>query len=308
MAVQSGTGGASEPSAGRPGPAAARARTPDNAEIAEVLDEIAALLDARRSGDDVHRARAYREGARSLRELDRSAAEIAREGGVRALAELPAIGKGLGRVIESYVHTGRVEVLERLAGGSAPEGLFATIPGIGPELAERIHERLGVESLEALEVAAHDGRLEDVPGIGPRRARGVREALGGMLRRSTRRRARARQGRPREVARPPVALLLEIDAAYREKAAAGELKKIAPRRFNPEGEAWLPVWRTERDGWRFEVLFSNTAVAHELGRTRDWVVIYYARGGEEGQCTVVSETRGAREGERVVRGRERESA
>lgn len=282
-------------------------REPDNDELAEVLEEIAALLEVRGEDDDVHRARAYREGARTLRGLRREAATIAREGGEAALAELPAIGEGIAGVIAEFVSTGRVGVLERLTAGRGPEGLFATIPGIGPELAGRIHDHLGAETLEALEVAAHDGRLEDVRGIGPRRARGVREALGGMLGRSTRRRARARDRRRGASGRPAVELLLEIDAEYRQRAAAGTLKKIAPRRFNPEGEAWLPVWRTERGGWRFDVLFSNTATAHELGKTREWVVIYYAREGApgEGQCTVVTETKGERAGERVVRGRER---
>ena len=87
----------------------------------------------------------------------------------------------------------------------------------------------------------------------------------------------------------------------------GELPKIAPQRFNPEGKAWLPILHAEREGWHFTALFSNTARAHELGRTDDWVVIYfYDDDHQEGQCTVVTEIRGPREGERVVRGREDE--
>ena len=58
----------------------------------------------------------------------------------------------------------------------------------------------------------------------------------------------------------------------------------------------------ERDGWWFSALYSNTARAHELGKTHDWVVIYYERGDHQGQCTVVTETRGERRGQRVVRG------
>ena len=55
------------------------------------------------------------------------------------------------------------------------------------------------------------------------------------------------------------------------------------------------------------MLFSNTARAHELGRTRDWVVIYFYDGDHhEGQCTVVTETHGPLAGKRVVRGREAE--
>ncbi len=105
----------------------------------------------------------------------------------------------------------------------------------------------------------------------------------------------------------PLALLLDIDAEYRGKAAGGKLKRIAPRKLNPEGKAWLPILNTERKGYRFTVMFSNTERAHELGKTNDWVVVYYEKGRGENQCTVVTEQRGALKGKRVVRGREQES-
>lgn len=101
---------------------------------------------------------------------------------------------------------------------------------------------------------------------------------------------------------PAVAALLEVDREYREKADKGQLQKIAPRRFNPDHVAWLPVLHTRRDDLHFTALYSNTERAHELHRTHDWVVIFY----EGGQCTVVTEYRGALQGMRVVRGREPE--
>jgi len=101
--------------------------------------------------------------------------------------------------------------------------------------------------------------------------------------------------------------LLEVDREYRDRAERGALPTIAPRRFNPSGEPWLPVLHTERADWHFTALFSNTARAHELGRTRDWVVIYFSQdSGPEGQRTVVTESRGPLAGRRVVRGREAE--
>lgn len=108
---------------------------------------------------------------------------------------------------------------------------------------------------------------------------------------------------------PGVDLLLSVDSEYREKAHAGSLPKIAPRRMNPEGKAWLPVLHTRFGPWHFTALFSNTERAHELHRVFDWVVIYYQDpDGEEGQATVVTERRGSLAGERVVRGREPECA
>jgi putative hydrolase len=108
---------------------------------------------------------------------------------------------------------------------------------------------------------------------------------------------------------PSVEVLLEIDREYREKAMAGTLRLIAPRRMNPEGKAWLPVLHTRYGPWHFTALFSNTERARELHRTHDWVVVYFSDpDGEEGQFTVVTERRGTLTGERVVRGREPECA
>ncbi len=89
----------------------------------------------------------------------------------------------------------------------------------------------------------------------------------------------------------------------------GELPTIAPRRFNPHGEAWLPVLHADRGDWHFTALFSNTARAHQLHRTRDWVVVFfYDTDHREDQVTIVTEKRGELAGKRVVRGREVECA
>lgn len=267
-------------------------------QIADRLEEAADLLEAQ----DANRFRvmAYRRAAGTLRGLDRDPAAILAERGLDGLVALPGIGASLARAIDEMVETGRWAQLERLRGESEPEELFRVLPGIGPDLAKRIHDQLHVDTLEALEIAAHDGRLETVPGIGPRRAASIRASLGATL-------ARRRRKSPEDHGEPPVAQVLAVDADYRRRAAEGRLRRIAPKRFNPEGEAWLPVMHDERDGWSFTALFSNTALAHQLGRTRDWVVIYFSRdGGAEGQRTVVTETRGPLEGQRVVRGREAE--
>jgi hypothetical protein len=206
------------------------------------------------------------------------------------------------------VRTKRLGLLERLRGGAGPEPLLATVPGIGRKLAERIHDQLGVESLQDLEVAAYDGRLAEIPGMGVRRVQAVRESLSGRFRRGPARPESAARARPRPSDEPPVVELLDVDREYREKAAAGRLPRIAPRRFNPTNEAWLPVLHTARGDRHYTALFSNTARAHELGTTDDWVVIYFERDGLEGQCTVVTERSGPRAGTRVVRGREDETA
>jgi hypothetical protein len=280
------------------------ARQIANHEIADALERVADLLEAQHASP--YRVRAYRGGAATVRAQEEPLVERVLQGGT-PLEALRGIGKSLAAAIRELVHTGRLGLLERLEGQVSPEDLFTTVPGIGESLARRAHLDLDIETLEELELAAHDGRLRSVPGFGARRVRGVREALASMLARSTRRRARLAGAPAADAAMPPdVATLLAVDAEYRVLAARGELRTIAPRRFNPEGRAWLPILHVEREGWSLSALFSNTARAHELGRTRDWVVIYYERDGDEGQCTVVTEPWGPMRGRRVVRGREEE--
>jgi len=281
----------------------------ENAAIAADLEQIAELLGVQGAGS--FRVRAYRNAAHTVRESPAAMRAIDQVEGVDGLERLPGIGTSIASVIHERLHTGRIGALERLRGAVSPEDLFTTVPGIGEELARRIHEELDVETLEELEMAAHDGRLATVPGFGARRLQAVRDSLAAMLSRSARRRARtlhqledARAPRPE---RPRVETILAVDEEYRRRAAAGELRRIAPRRFNPSGDAWLPILHTERDGWTFTVLFSNTARAHQLGTTRDWVIIYWERDGHEDQCTVVTERRGIHKGRRVVRGREGET-
>jgi hypothetical protein len=282
----------------------------DNADVADALERVGDLLEAQDA--DPFRVRAWRRAAGTVRGEPRRLADVLASEGRAGLLALPGIGASLASAIEELVHTGRLRMLERLEGEIAPEDLFTTVPGIGEELARRLHAELGLDTLEELELAAHDGRLAALPGFGPRRTRLVRETLAAMLARSTRRRARrlrAAEARPLAPAeRPPVATILAVDEEYRRLAAAGALRRITPRRFNPGGAAWLPVLHTEKDGWSFTALFSNTARAHELGATQDWVVVYYERDGDEDQCTVVTERSGALRGRRVVRGREGEGA
>jgi putative hydrolase len=269
-----------------------------NTGAAELLRQCGRLLE--QQGGNPFQVKAYPRAAGVLESLSTDASDILRREGRDGLMRLPAIGRGLAASIDEIARTGRLSRLDRLRGEAEPEALFQTVPGIGPALARVLHESLDVDSLEALEVAAYDGRLDSVRGIGRRRASAIRSGLAAIL-------GRVRTNRRHAVKSPSVELLLEVDREYRKLARIGKLPKIAPRRFNPEKRAWLPVLHTERDGWHFTVLFSNTAQANKLGRTHDWVVIYFYDGDhEEGQHTIVTETHRALKGERVVRGREAE--
>lgn len=268
-----------------------------NEDVACVFEEVAALLE--RQHANRFRVQAWRAGAATIRALEEPVASLLAREGIEGLDRLPGIGAALAGAAREIVRTRRLGLLDRLRGDGDPTRLIASVPGLGPTLAHRIHDAYGIETLEELEVAAHDGRLALVEGIGTRRLACVVDALAGRLgRRDRRHRA------PDEL--PPVAEILDVDREYRERARAHRLVRIAPRRFNPSGRAWLPVLHTRRGGRHYTALFSNSALAHRLDRTDDWVVVYFEVGDGERQCTVVTERNGALAGERVVRGREDE--
>jgi len=276
-----------------------------NDEIARALDEAAELLEQRDSNP--FRIRAFRRAAQSVRDARDNVAELTRDIGPAALQRIPGIGPSLAAVVDEFVRSGGGRIQYHRLGDLNPMTVLTSLPGIGEVLARRILDQLHVHDLEDLEMAIYEGRLEQVDGFGTRRTTALRQMINSMLSRRLQQRSRelgARYG----IERTPVQLILKVDAEYRKRAEANELPRIAPRRFNPEGIPWLPILETREGGWTFRALFSNTAQSHALGRTRDWVVIFFERAGETHQCTVVTETRGPRRGQRVVRGRENEGA
>ena len=273
--------------------------TSENRYIAKILDEVADLLEQQNASN--FRITAYRAAAEFVARSAPSLREVYHNSGLKGLEDLPTIGSSIAQAVAEILDTGSLSMLARLRGTMDPEKLFQTVPTIGPHIARQIHDELHLETLEALETAAVDGRLSTLKGVGPRRVRSIEHSLARIL---GRRRPARRRGHNTV---PPVEILLEIDRDYRTKAKLGVLASITPKRFNPTGDARIPVLHTDVGKWRFTALFSNSPNAHRFGRAHDWVVIYYERDGQaEGQCTVVTEQKGPLAGRRVVRGLETE--
>lgn len=274
---------------------------PENQEIAQKLREVALLLDEQ--GANRFRVQAYRTAAERLERLKVPVSQIAEQQGTDGLQALPGIGVSLARSIHTLVVTGRLPMLDRLRGHMDPIALLTSVPGVGRALADRLHDDLHIETLEQLEMAAHDGRLANIEGVGPKKLQGIIDSLTARL---------GRVRRPPQPAGtqaagdPSVEELLDVDKEYRESAVAGRLQTIAPHRFNPKREAWLPILHAQRGSRHYTAIFSNTALAHQLKKTRDWVILYYDDDHGERQCTVVTGRHPPFVNKRVVRGREAE--
>jgi DNA polymerase/3'-5' exonuclease PolX len=225
-----------------------------NAEIARRLEEVADLLEGQHANP--FRVHAYRRAAANVRHLPEPLDQIWRAEGDAGLRRLTGIGERLGSMLRTLVTTGRLPMLDRLRGETDPVAALESVPGIGRALAERFHGELGIDSLEDLEAAAHDGRLSEIAGIGKKKLAGIIDTLAARLGRVR------REGHAGSTDEASVEELLSVDQEYREKAASGELVTIAPRRFNPSGAAWLPILHTHRGERNYTSLYSNTARAH----------------------------------------------
>jgi len=144
-----------------------------NAEIAGLLREIALLLALQ--DENPFKVRAYERAARSIETLPEPLSDFK---SLADLEQIPGLGEALARKLHELLTTGRLEYLERQR-KQVPRGLVevALLPGLGPKRAQRLFTELGIDSLQALEAAAHSGKLRTLKGFGPKLEANILKAL-----------------------------------------------------------------------------------------------------------------------------------
>jgi DNA polymerase (family X) len=144
-----------------------------NAEIAAAMTELATLYEL--DGAVRYRVLAYREAARVIEGSPVSVADLAREG--RA-TELPGIGATVQGKFVDLVETGEIPAAAKLK-AKFPASLVEVtrLPGVGAKTARRLHDELGVASLDDLRAAAEAGRIQSVKGLGAKFEASVLAAL-----------------------------------------------------------------------------------------------------------------------------------
>jgi DNA polymerase (family 10) len=122
-----------------------------NAEIASQLDKVADLLDI--EGANPFRVRAYRRAARLIGELPRNVTDMLARG--EDLDELPGIGRDLADKIAVIARGEHLPMLDELEREVSP-GITAllALPGLGPKRVHLLHEKLGIDTVDKLAVAA----------------------------------------------------------------------------------------------------------------------------------------------------------
>ena len=144
-----------------------------NAEVAEILDKMADLLEFK--GELPFKINAYRKASRMISELTEDIETLWQE---KRLHEIPGVGKGIQGKIDEYLATGTITEFEQLL-QEVPQELFEllTIPNFGPKTAALAYKELGVETLEDLKKVLDDGSLAKLPGMGPKKVENIRKGL-----------------------------------------------------------------------------------------------------------------------------------
>ncbi|WP_269524468.1 DNA polymerase/3'-5' exonuclease PolX [Coraliomargarita parva] len=136
------------------------------ADIVEILESIAVLLELK--GENPFKIRAYQTGARALETMEEELGEVIEAG---KLASVKGIGSALVEKIETLHATGELEYYKKLRASVAP-GLIEMleIPGLGGKKVKKLHDELGVESIEALKSACESGEVAGLKGFGAKSA------------------------------------------------------------------------------------------------------------------------------------------
>lgn len=239
-----------------------------------------------------------------------------RAGSAAILQTVPGIGSKTAELIRQQLGIKTLADLEI----AAHDGRLAALPGLGRKRLQAVQDslagRLGYRRGTASQAqsASDDSRSFRSRPVGFDRSRSRQPELrqNRLPTQLTRSRTNSSETQSKSpialfaVAEVSVAELLSIDQEFRQEERAGHLPRVAPLRFNPDGEAWLPILHTVREGRKYTAMYSNTPLAHEQHATHDWVIIFREGRNSSGQWTVVTERTGTLAGRRVVRGRESE--
>ncbi|MBI5835393.1 MAG: DNA polymerase/3'-5' exonuclease PolX [Armatimonadetes bacterium] len=129
-----------------------------NKDVIRALGNVCDLLLLQ--GADEFRVRSYQRAVNTLRGLSEDLNRV-------DPATLPGIGKSLAATIAEILTTGSCALQAQLL-GEIPAGLveMLQVPDLGPKTARRLWQELGLETIDAVEQAAREGRLRPLKGFG----------------------------------------------------------------------------------------------------------------------------------------------
>jgi DNA polymerase (family 10) len=229
-----------------------------NAEIARIMREISVFLDME---GVPFKPRAYEKIAYAIEALDEPLAEVHRRGGLKAIAEIPGVGKSTAEKIVALIETGRLPYYDDLR-RKTPVDITAltAIEGLGPKMVKALYDQLGVRTVDDLEAAAKAGKVRALPHFGEKSEQKILKGIA-FLKQSG---GRITLGEALPIALDLEARLKKI-AGVRQVAVAGSIR----RRKETIGDGDLLVVSTHPERvMDFLVAMPEVVHVHAKGSTK----------------------------------------
>jgi len=131
--------------------------------VARILNEIADMLEMQ--GVEF-KPRAYRRAARTIESLAEPIEQVYAQG---KLLDLAGVGDAIAKKVAEIIETGTLRYYEDLK-QKTPVDLdsLLAVEGIGPKTVGLLYKKLGIKTLEDLQLAAQEHKIREIKGLGPK--------------------------------------------------------------------------------------------------------------------------------------------
>ena len=148
-----------------------------NLELSQIFYRVADLLEMKED-DTFFESRAYSKAARVLETLDKDVEETYTSGGLKALQEIPGVGKVIAAGIEEFIKTGKVKVYQKLKRESPVDvDSLIAVEGLGPRKIKALYKKLKIKNLKDLKKAAKAGKISKLEGFGEKSEKNILQGI-----------------------------------------------------------------------------------------------------------------------------------
>ena len=146
-----------------------------NQEIAKIFYEIAEFLKIEEAN---FRSYAYQRVADNLETIEKNVEEIYKKGGLKALEQIPGVGKNIAEKIEEYLKTGKIKYCQDLK-KKTPVNIeeLVRVEGMGSKKIKVLYQKLGIRNLKDLEKAAKAHKITSLFGFGEKTEKNILEGI-----------------------------------------------------------------------------------------------------------------------------------
>jgi DNA polymerase (family X) len=146
-----------------------------NQELAKIFNDMASFLEME---GVAFKPYAYNRAALSLESLGEDIGDVYKKGGIKALFEIPGIGKAIADHIEEYLKTGKIKHYEDYK-KKLPLKIdeLSRVEGLGPRKIKVLYEKLGIKNLKDLEKAVKKHTIAPLSGFGEKTEKNIVQGL-----------------------------------------------------------------------------------------------------------------------------------